>query len=618
MRLCSAVVLLLLAAHAHVIYAAEDAEGPLSSAALGSSWGSASSASTPLSVASLSNAPVVPMSSLPLAPSVGLPVPGSVSMPLSGSAPLSLAEPNMSMGSLPGSASMGGPAVTQSSATLPMKPQDPVTAAVHNALKPDPKDVQIADMLNDVVADPKKLTKPSILQYNRNWVKNVNVRRVAVDRVDLEEQALKKRAELAEKDGQEETKKLKDKDDEAKATQQFMKQQAASIEDVYSDLARKRREEFEKSVQKDRRAAEDQMKRSSAEDAQKARDNMAGVDRELAGNMQKIKQEKELVELKMEQMEKAEREEKEKNNQEEASKNGEDKKKEQAQKATALEREQIKKKNDEEHEKEMKSRERRRKAIDEEAEKDRQEADSKARQQEEEAEKSKSEEDEKSRQQQEKAEKQADEQAQKFNERKTKETSEKNQQEQRIKDERRKEQEQKQKSREEQDRKAAEKREQDEKAKRKAEADHKSTGSCGGDMTWMGGVRYSNVMIRSRMHNKAIDNPNNKGKGERLIMWDAHGGANQRWDVYNDGHIVNRQSQCAMSAAADRFIVLSGANNYDKSQIFQLDSERLWVQDDRKAQSMCIDISGANWGNGVAIWVWPSHGGANQRWYLQQ
>jgi len=85
----------------------------------------------------------------------------------------------------------------------------------------------------------------------------------------------------------------------------------------------------------------------------------------------------------------------------------------------------------------------------------------------------------------------------------------------------------------------------------------------------------SSFTIRSSLNNRCLDitgfNPNN---GAKIIMWDCHGAANQRW--HWEGATLR-----------------SDLNN------------------------RCLDIAAFNPNNGAEVIMWDCHGAANQRWYEQ-
>jgi hypothetical protein len=63
--------------------------------------------------------------------------------------------------------------------------------------------------------------------------------------------------------------------------------------------------------------------------------------------------------------------------------------------------------------------------------------------------------------------------------------------------------------------------------------------------------------------------------GTKAILWDCHGGANQRWNVNANGTITNAQS------------------------------------------GKCLDADSRGTANGTKIILWSCNGGTNQQWTLR-
>jgi hypothetical protein len=108
----------------------------------------------------------------------------------------------------------------------------------------------------------------------------------------------------------------------------------------------------------------------------------------------------------------------------------------------------------------------------------------------------------------------------------------------------------------------------------------------------------------------------NPASGTGVILWDCHGGANQRWSVAADGTIRGLAGKC---------LDVSGGNPASGTGVILWDchggaNQRWSVNADGTVRGLagkCLDVKGGNPASGTGIILWDCHGGANQRWRLQ-
>jgi streptogrisin C len=118
----------------------------------------------------------------------------------------------------------------------------------------------------------------------------------------------------------------------------------------------------------------------------------------------------------------------------------------------------------------------------------------------------------------------------------------------------------------------------------------------------------------SNWHNKCIDVPNsNFNDGQRLGVWDCHGGANQRFEFVN-GTLRTENNKCMDVAwgsrdngAAIQLVTCNG----NPAQQFVLNGAGDLVN---PQADKCVDIAEWNGNNGALLHQWECTGGANQKW----
>jgi hypothetical protein len=122
----------------------------------------------------------------------------------------------------------------------------------------------------------------------------------------------------------------------------------------------------------------------------------------------------------------------------------------------------------------------------------------------------------------------------------------------------------------------------------------------------------ASTAIQSAMNGKCVDVPRGDIKpGTQLVMWDCHGGTNQKFQPTPAGEL--RIGGLCVDALGG-----SGRNG-DPIGLWNCTggANQKWrVQGNalRGINNRCIDIAGGNAGNGARIVLWDCHGGANQGW----
>jgi hypothetical protein len=139
-------------------------------------------------------------------------------------------------------------------------------------------------------------------------------------------------------------------------------------------------------------------------------------------------------------------------------------------------------------------------------------------------------------------------------------------------------------------------------------------GGNGGGGNGGGGNPTPGNTIVSNWHNKCIDVPNsNFADGQRLAVWDCHGGANQRFEFVN-GTLRTQNNKCMDVAwgsrdngAAIQIVTCNG----NPAQQFVLGGANDLVN---PQANKCVDIAEWNGNNGAVLHLWECTGGANQKW----
>ncbi len=121
--------------------------------------------------------------------------------------------------------------------------------------------------------------------------------------------------------------------------------------------------------------------------------------------------------------------------------------------------------------------------------------------------------------------------------------------------------------------------------------------------------------VKSNWNGKCIDVPaGNFADGQRLSVWDCHGGVNQRWEFVG-GTLRTQNNMCMDVAwgshdngAAIQIVTCNG----NPAQQFVLNNAGDLVN---PQADKCVDIAGWNGDNGALLHLWQCVGGANQKWH---
>jgi hypothetical protein len=138
--------------------------------------------------------------------------------------------------------------------------------------------------------------------------------------------------------------------------------------------------------------------------------------------------------------------------------------------------------------------------------------------------------------------------------------------------------------------------------------------ATGGELPGRNNPPSNGNTIRSNWNNKCIDVPaSNFADGQRLSVWDCHGGANQRWE-FTGGTVRTQNNKCMDVAwgsrdngAAIQIVTCSG--NPAQQFVLNQAGDLVNPQSDK-----CVDIAGWNGNNGAELHLWQCVGGANQKW----
>ncbi|SCF21053.1 Ricin-type beta-trefoil lectin domain-containing protein [Micromonospora purpureochromogenes] len=122
-------------------------------------------------------------------------------------------------------------------------------------------------------------------------------------------------------------------------------------------------------------------------------------------------------------------------------------------------------------------------------------------------------------------------------------------------------------------------------------------------------------LVVSNWHQKCVDVPNwNFADGQRLIVWDCHGGTNQRWEFVN-GTLRTQNNKCmdvAWGSTANGAAIQIATCSGNPAQQFVLTAAGDLVN---PQANKCVDIAGWNPNNDALLQLWECTGGANQKWH---
>ncbi|MET7392414.1 beta-1,3-glucanase family protein [Dactylosporangium sp. NPDC005572] len=121
--------------------------------------------------------------------------------------------------------------------------------------------------------------------------------------------------------------------------------------------------------------------------------------------------------------------------------------------------------------------------------------------------------------------------------------------------------------------------------------------------------------LASNWHGKCIDVPNwNFADGQRLIVWNCHGGTNQRW-TFTGGTLRTENNKCmdvAWGSTANGAAIQIANCSGNPAQQFVLTAAGDLVN---PQANKCVDIAGWNPDNDAVLILWDCTGGANQKWH---
>lgn len=103
--------------------------------------------------------------------------------------------------------------------------------------------------------------------------------------------------------------------------------------------------------------------------------------------------------------------------------------------------------------------------------------------------------------------------------------------------------------------------------------------------------------------------------GTRVIIWDCHGGSNQRWNLTSAGELRVFDDAVCLGATG------SAATNGGRPTIGACDGSgsQQWTQGTsstlvHRASGLCLDVAQAATANRSPVILWTCHGDPNQRW----
>jgi Ricin-type beta-trefoil lectin domain len=123
-------------------------------------------------------------------------------------------------------------------------------------------------------------------------------------------------------------------------------------------------------------------------------------------------------------------------------------------------------------------------------------------------------------------------------------------------------------------------------------------------------VTTRSISIRStHAPGKCMDASANQG----ILLWDCHGGTNQRFSQEADGSIKYNDQCLATSGNTLRFESCAGSGAIHQK----------WRVINGAAQNgnvppSCLDIEGGSRNSGARLLAWACHGGGNQQWSFAQ
>eukprot|EP01084_Bolivina_argentea_P278618 476048_1 len=130
--------------------------------------------------------------------------------------------------------------------------------------------------------------------------------------------------------------------------------------------------------------------------------------------------------------------------------------------------------------------------------------------------------------------------------------------------------------------------------------------------------------IRGIGSNRCLDISGYPRNGARLIIWDCHRGANQRWYINKrtrEFRVGSKRGKCLDIHGSHYNQRRNGATvHYWKCHGGQNQKFRFvgkWIQSQGKMNGKCLDVWRAQRRRGAKVILWPCHRGSNQQWKLE-
>lgn len=121
-------------------------------------------------------------------------------------------------------------------------------------------------------------------------------------------------------------------------------------------------------------------------------------------------------------------------------------------------------------------------------------------------------------------------------------------------------------------------------------------------------------VLKGAASNKCLDisRSDTVGKSRQVIIWDCHGGPNQRWHWDSKGRLKSDENLC---------LDISRGSRKDGAKLIGYRCHGNWNQKFRASgkalkanHGLCVDVSKGSTKNGAGVIVYPCHGKANQQW----
>ena len=139
-----------------------------------------------------------------------------------------------------------------------------------------------------------------------------------------------------------------------------------------------------------------------------------------------------------------------------------------------------------------------------------------------------------------------------------------------------------------------------------------TTGTGSDSFTYRSGLTTSGKNLCLDLNRGSTTN------GNRLILWECNGGANQRWTQDSAGYIRSmiNTKKCIVTngaslSAGTFFMIWDCIDNFPGMQYLRYTDSSLRARNDR---NKCIDVNGNTGPLGAEVLLYDCHGRANQQW----